>query len=228
MTDAHPTPAAVHPAYLAERERHNRSRARLTTAVGRWGPEVARRYASLCTRARVVQRATAAGWRRSRTPRRRPTTTAISYVLAFLRAALVVAVAVLTLTAVKAMAEDAPRADVPCPAPVVLEAGAEDADEAAAWAAAKDAAWWRRHAAMMAALASLPDNGPTELTDEIVDAFIGAVIAASYATPDRLEPPAPAPIILADKRKRFHVHLPKPGGPRWPGPGPPPKPRPRK
>ncbi len=176
MTDAHPTPAAVHPAYLAERERHNRSRARLTTAVGRWGPEVARRYASLCTRARVVQRASAAGWRRSRTPRRRPTTTAISYVLAFLRAALVVAVAVLTLTAVKAMAEDAPRADVPCPAPVVLEAGAEDADEAAVWAA--EDAW---NAAMLDALASLPDNGPGPLTAEIVNAFADAVIAYENA-----------------------------------------------
>ncbi len=141
---------------------------------------MARRYASLCTRARVVQRASAAGWRRSRTPRRRPTTTAISYVLAFLRAALVVAVAVLTLTAVKAMAEDTPRADVPCPAPVVLEAGAEDADEAAAWAA-EDAAWI---AAMTAALASLPDDDePGYLTDEIVDAFADAVVAYENARP---------------------------------------------
>ena len=55
-----------------------------------------------------------------------------------------------------------------------------DLDEAAAWAPwASEAAWT---VGMTAALASLPDDDePGYLTDEIVEAFISAVIATSYA-----------------------------------------------
>ena len=94
----------------------------------------------------------------------------------FLRVGAVAAVAVL---AVRALAADAPRVDDPCMALVILEAGVvTDVDEAAVWAA-EDAAWT---AAMTAALASLPDDDePGPLTDELVEAFADAVIAASYA-----------------------------------------------
>ncbi len=86
--------------------------------------------------------------------------------------------AAVAVLAVRALAADAPRPDDPCVAPVVLEAGVvTDVDEAAV-RAAEDAAWT---AAMTAALASLPDNGPGPLTAEIVDAFADAVIAYENA-----------------------------------------------
>ena len=98
----------------------------------------------------------------------------VGFALGFFRAGTIAAVATVAVLSVRALAADAPRPDDPCMAPVVLEAGVvTDVDEAAVWAA-EDAAWT---AAMTAALASLPDDEPGPLTDELVEAFTLAKIA---------------------------------------------------
>ena len=90
--------------------RRHRGRARLTLAVGRWGPDVARRYARLVDRARRAQLAAVARLRR---PRDDDASWLVSWATAYLRAALVVSVAALALIAVKAIAagpDDPPAA----------------------------------------------------------------------------------------------------------------------
>ncbi len=93
----------------------------------------------------------------------------VGFALGFFRAGTIAAVATVAVLSVRALAADAPRADDHC----MVEAGVvADVDEAAIWAA-EDAAWT---AAMTAALASLPDDEPGPLTDELVEAFTLAKI----------------------------------------------------
>ncbi len=76
--------------------RRHRGRARMTAAIGRWGPDVARRYARLVDRARRAQLAAAARLRRPRG--------VSGWALAWLRGAVVALVGAGAVLAVKVLA----------------------------------------------------------------------------------------------------------------------------